>query len=325
MSSRPSSSWSANQSQPTWSGPSALVLHSRSIHAEPSTVNARPPVCTCAGDGHPRQRVVVGGVARPGALSRKPALAVEHGRLPPRSVRSMRSRHRLPEDEAASPRGRRNLGAQSPSHTRRGRRAAPARSSAPRAQRSRARNRPASTSVSARCARYTSRAPQADRRGTIVGASASGRMSAGIRSAERPASPGRAEVPGPVPPLGTEARMGTVVRRKDEGPRHEGALEALGIRRPERLRQRKRCAEPGRGRASLVQSEREPSPAAISCHARRDTGEQSDARGAHGSCSSFLPEGGRGRRPCHPPGGIVPAASAARTASPTAWSRTSTG
>ena len=35
MSSRPSSSWSANQSQPTWSGPSALVLHSRSIQGEP--------------------------------------------------------------------------------------------------------------------------------------------------------------------------------------------------------------------------------------------------------------------------------------------------
>ena len=51
MSSRPSSSWSANQSQPTWSGASALVLHSRSIHARPSTANARPPARTSPATG----------------------------------------------------------------------------------------------------------------------------------------------------------------------------------------------------------------------------------------------------------------------------------
>ncbi len=46
MTSRPSSSWRANQSHPASSGPSALVLHSRSIHARPDTGSDSPPVRT---------------------------------------------------------------------------------------------------------------------------------------------------------------------------------------------------------------------------------------------------------------------------------------
>jgi len=46
MRSRPSESWRANQSQPICSAPSALVDHSRSIHAVPVTANGWEPMRT---------------------------------------------------------------------------------------------------------------------------------------------------------------------------------------------------------------------------------------------------------------------------------------
>ena len=46
MTSRPSSSWSASQSQPARSRPSALVLHSRSIQARPETSSDSAPTRT---------------------------------------------------------------------------------------------------------------------------------------------------------------------------------------------------------------------------------------------------------------------------------------
>ena len=82
MSSRPSSSWRENQSQPTAPAPRALVLHSWSNQASPVTSTSRGgsrprrPRADPSARGHPRVADVVGRVAGLVALRREAAVAV---------------------------------------------------------------------------------------------------------------------------------------------------------------------------------------------------------------------------------------------------------
>ena len=150
------------------------MLHSRSIHASPSTANAAPPDPHRSGDRHPRERVVVGGVAGLRALPREPVVAVEHRRLP-RREREVDSEARLSpaRRRTGQPPGAPASAIQSPTHTRSGlpRRAGQI-EGAPRPAVARVeRVPPRRPSARGAPGRRRARA-HADRRGAIVGASA---------------------------------------------------------------------------------------------------------------------------------------------------------